>query len=67
LRGTPEPPADTRQPQVDVELDKDLKRLVERSTAAQGLPFHVQDQAVLARVAALIRAMQTKDAGRRAS
>jgi hypothetical protein len=35
---------------------------VERSTAAQGLPFHVQDPAILARVAALVNAVVSKKA-----
>ena len=34
----------------------------ERSTAAQGLPFHVQDPAILARVAALVNAVSKKAA-----
>jgi hypothetical protein len=45
-------------------LDKDVKCLVERSTAAQGLSFHVQDPAILARVAALINAVRSKEAPR---
>jgi hypothetical protein len=39
-----------------------VKRLVERSTAAQGLPFHVEDPAILARVAALVNAVSKKAA-----
>jgi hypothetical protein len=39
-----------------------VKRLVERSTAAQGLSFHVQDPAILARVAALVNAVSKKAA-----
>jgi len=45
-----EPTAEGREAQIDPTLDEDVKRLVERSTAAQGLPFHVQDPAILARV-----------------
>jgi hypothetical protein len=39
-----------------------VKRLVERSTAAQGLAFHVQDPAILTRVAALVNAVSKKAA-----
>jgi hypothetical protein len=39
-----------------------VKRLVERSTAAQCLAFHVQDPAILARVAALVNAVSKKAA-----
>jgi hypothetical protein len=66
----PEPAEQTearRGTQTDITLDKDIKRLVERSTAAQGLPFHVKDPAVLARVAALIQAVRDQATARRAS
>jgi hypothetical protein len=56
-----------RQAQVAAELDDDVRRLVERSTAAQGLPFHVQDPAILARVAALVQAVGKREAVRHAS
>ncbi len=50
----------------DVAIDEHIKRLVERSTAAQGLPFHVEDRATLARVAALVQAaLGKKPAGGR--
>jgi hypothetical protein len=57
-----EPTAEGREAQIDPTLDEDVKRLVERSTAAQGLPFHVQDPAILARVAALVNAVSKKAA-----
>lgn len=52
---------------IAVGLDREIRRLVERTTAAQGLPFHVKDKAILARVAALVRAVNGKDELRRAS
>jgi hypothetical protein len=55
-----EPTAEGREAQIDPTLDEDVKRLVERSTAAQGLPFHVQDPAILARVAALVNAVSRR-------
>jgi hypothetical protein len=57
-----EPTAEGREAQIDATLDEDVKRLVERSTAAQGLSFHVQDPAILARVAALVNAVSKKAA-----
>jgi hypothetical protein len=48
-------------------LDKDVRALIERSTAAQGLPFHIRDRAVLARVAALVKAARKKEAAKQAS
>jgi hypothetical protein len=48
-------------------LDDEVRRLVERTTAAQGLPFHVADEAILARVAALVRAVGGQQSSRRAS
>jgi hypothetical protein len=56
--------ADRCGSQIDATLDKDVKCLVERSTAAQGLSFHVQDPAILARVAALVNAVRSKEAAR---
>jgi hypothetical protein len=50
-----------------VALDNEIRRLVERTTAAQGLPFHVADAAILARVAALVRAVRGQQQSRRAS
>jgi hypothetical protein len=58
---------DKRRGAPDVTLDKEIRRLVEHSTAAQGLPFHVTDEAVLARVAGLIRAVRRRHPARRAS
>lgn len=52
---------------IGVGLDPEIRRLVEHSTAAQGLPFHVKDKAILARVAALVRAVNDRDELRRAS
>jgi hypothetical protein len=52
--------------QADSQLDKEVRSLIERSTAVQGLPFHVQDQAVLARVASLIHALRKREAARHA-
>jgi len=46
-------------------LDPDIRRLVERTTSAQGLPFHVKDPAVLARVATLLQAVLGKEVARR--
>jgi hypothetical protein len=63
--GPAEQTAQGRGTQIDVALDEDIKRLVERSTSAQGLPFHVQDPAVLARVAALVQAALGKKAAHR--
>jgi hypothetical protein len=60
----PESTADRCGAEIDAALDKDVKRLVERSTAAQGLSFHVQDPAILARVAALVNAVRSKEAAR---
>jgi hypothetical protein len=48
-------------------LDEEIRRLVERTTVAQGLPFHVADEAILARVAALVRAVCGQQPSRRAS
>jgi hypothetical protein len=48
-------------------LDNEIRRSVERTTAAQGLPFHVADEAILARVAALVRAVRGQQPSRRAS
>jgi hypothetical protein len=48
-------------------LDEEIRRLVERTTVAQGLPFHVADEAILARVAALVRAVRDQQPSRRAS
>jgi hypothetical protein len=50
-------PAKDRQARAvpDVAIDEHVRRLIERSTAAQGLPFHVQDEATLARVAVLVQ------------
>jgi hypothetical protein len=48
-------------------LDDEVRRLVERTTAAQGLPFHVADEAILARVAVLVRAVGGQQSSRRAS
>ena len=62
LSKSPEPTAEGREAQIDATLDEDVKRLVERSTAAQGLSFHVQDPAILARVAALVNAVSKKAA-----
>jgi hypothetical protein len=56
-----------RRARPDLALDKEIKRLVERSTAAQNVPFHVADEAVLARVAALVRAVIGKHPSRHAS
>lgn len=61
---SPESTADRCGAQIDGMLDKDVKLLVERSTAAQGLSFHVQDPAILARVAALVNAVRSKEAAR---
>jgi hypothetical protein len=61
---SPEPTADRCGARIDDTLDKDVKRLVERSTAAQGLSFHVQDPTILARVAALVNAVRNKEAAR---
>lgn len=58
--------AEDWQAQVDAELDEEIRRLVDRSTAARGLSFHVRDQAVLARVAALVQSARSKAAARRA-
>jgi hypothetical protein len=38
------------------EIREAARRIVERSTREQGLPFHVEDGAVLARTARLLRA-----------
>jgi len=54
-----------RQAWTDAELDPDIRRLVERTTSAQGLPFHVKDPAVLARVATLVQAVLGKEVARR--
>jgi hypothetical protein len=62
LPASPPPTAEGREAQIDATLDEDVKRLVERSTAAQGLSFHVQDPAILARVAALVNAVSKKAA-----
>jgi hypothetical protein len=51
----------------DGTLDKAIRRLVERSTTAQGLSFHVTDEATLARVATLVRAVRGQQPSRRAS
>jgi len=56
-----------RQAWTDAELDPDIRRLVERTTSAQGLPFHVKDPAVLARVATLVQAVLGKEVARRAA
>jgi hypothetical protein len=56
--------ADHCRAQIEATLDKDVKLLVERSTAAQGLSFHVQDPAILARVAALVNAVRSKETAR---
>jgi hypothetical protein len=56
-----------RQATPDGALDKEIRRLVERTTAAQGLPFHVTDEAVLARVATLVRAVHDQQPSQRAS
>jgi hypothetical protein len=58
-----------KRPEVppDGTLDNEIRRLVERTTAAQGLPFHVADEAVLARVAALVRAVRGQQSSPRAS
>jgi hypothetical protein len=61
---SPESTANRCGAQLDAALDKDVKRLVERSTAAQGLSFHVQDPAILARVAALVNAARSKETTR---
>jgi hypothetical protein len=61
---SPESTADGCGAQIDGTLDKDVKLLVERSTAAQGLSFHVQDPAILARVAALVNAVRSKEVAR---
>ncbi len=58
----PEPTTQLPGSDFDAELDEDIKRLVERSTVARGLPFHVRDPAVLARVAALVQSARTKAA-----
>jgi hypothetical protein len=58
-------PAKDRIAQCGPELDKDVRRLLERSRAAQGLPFHVKDPAVLARVATLLQAVLAKEVARR--
>ncbi len=58
-------PAKDRIAQCSPELDKDVRRLLERSRAAQGLPFHVKDPAVLARVATLLQAVLGKEGARR--
>jgi hypothetical protein len=47
-------------------LDNEIRRLVERTTAVQGLPFHVADAAILARVAELVRAVRGQQQSRRA-
>jgi hypothetical protein len=63
LPASPPPTAEGREAQIDATtLDEDVKRLVERSTAAQGLSFHVQDPAILARVAALVNTVCKKTA-----
>ena len=63
LPASPEPTAEGRKAQIDATtLDEDVKRLVERSTAAQGLSVHVEDPAILARVAALVNAVSKKAA-----
>lgn len=61
------PSAEERRAEMAAGLDEEIRRLVERSTSAQGLPFHVRDQAVLARVAALVQAIIGKNAVRHAS
>jgi hypothetical protein len=58
--------AEDWQVQVDAELDEEIRRLVDRSTAVRGLSFHVRDQAVLARVAALVQSAHSKASARRA-
>jgi hypothetical protein len=60
----PEPQTQRWAPQIEAPLDEDVQRLVQRSTTAQGLSFHVQDLAILARVAALINAVRGKEAVR---
>jgi hypothetical protein len=60
----PEPQTQRWAPQIAAPLDEDVQRLVQRSTAAQGLLFHVQDPAVLARVAALVNTVRGKEAAR---
>ncbi len=57
--------AQSRTPTIDVALDKDIKRLMERSRAAQGLPPRITDPAVLARVAALVQVALGKKAAQR--
>jgi hypothetical protein len=59
--------AERRAAPPDGTLDIEVRRLVERSTAVQGLPFHVTDEAVLARVAALVRNVRGQQASRLAS
>ncbi len=64
----PEPTGQTAQsrtPTIDVAVDKDIKRLIERSRAAQGLPPRITDPVVLARVAALVQAALGRKAARR--
>jgi hypothetical protein len=56
-----------REAPPDGALDDEIRRLVERTTEAQGLPFHVADAAILARVAALVRAVRGQQQSRRAS
>jgi hypothetical protein len=52
-----------RQACIDVELDPEIRRLVEHTTSAQGLPFRVKDAAVLARVATLLQAVNGRGVG----
>ena len=66
LREPAQPTAKSQQAQAHAELDENVRSLVQRSTAAQGLPFHVQDQAVLARVASLVQAVRKREAARHA-
>jgi hypothetical protein len=60
----PEPQTQRWASLIAAPLDEDVQRLVQRSTAAQGLSFHVQDPAILARVAALVNAVCGKEAAR---
>jgi hypothetical protein len=48
------------------EVREAARRIVERSTREQGLPFHVEDPAVLARTARVLRAAQAEDKVQRA-
>jgi hypothetical protein len=44
------------------EVREAARRIVERSTREQGLPFHVEDPAVLARTARVLRAARAERA-----